>query len=230
MLVLYRIADIKSELSKPSPIFNDDLFKLATLCLNSFITAYVHVNPKVIFICDYCDKNKWEPLLKKVPFKKEIIFTQKGINETCLMQYDLAQKEDDEVILFNEYDYLWLPQSGIKMESAIKHFGLISPYDNKNFYLDRTIHSKKAELELFEDHHFRTVERNTMTFGMRRDIFTKNLESLKRWGYLDNDVWKEIKVNSNPLWTPLPSFATHMCEEFMAPGINWQQLWTILTT
>lgn len=228
MLVLYRIADVKSPLSAPPPILADNIYGLATLCLNFFVMAFTGEKIKMHFIMDFCDKRKWKPLIDAVPFDKTVEWTGLGINGTCLRQYEVAKEATDETLLFNEYDYLWLPQSGKKMVAAIKHFGLLSPYDHKNFYLDPSIHSKKTEIELFEDHHYRTTERNTMTFGMTRDVFTKQFEILNRWGYLDNDVWKEMKVNGNPLWTPLPSFATHMVKDFLAPGIDWQQLWTIL--
>lgn len=228
MLVLYRLCDIKSPLSAPPPIHEDNITKLNLLSLNSFIMAFAEVKPKVIFICDFCPKEVYEPILSQVPFEHEVYWTEKGINETCLMQYNLASDarfDNEDVILFAECDFLWLPQCGKKVENAIKHFGLFSPYDHLNFYLAPSIHSKKAELELFEDHHFRTVERNVMTFGMTREVFEKQFEILKRWGYLDNDVWKEMKVNGNTLWTPIPSFATHLVADFLSPGVDWEKLW-----
>lgn len=227
--VYYRLCNIKSELSAPPPIFKDDQFKLNVLCLNSFIMAFMGCDVKVVFICDYCPKELYEPILDKVKFEKEIYWTELGINGTCLAQYDMAREQDNDV-LFAECDYLWLPQSGQKIIDAIKHFNLFSPYDHKNFYIDKSIHSGKTDIELFEDHHFRTVERNTMTFGMTREAFEKNMASLFRWGYLDNEVWKEMRVNGYKLWTPIPSFATHMCADYLSPGINWTQLCKILTS
>jgi hypothetical protein len=229
MLVIYRMCDIKSPLSAKPPVYEDDITALNILCLNSFIMAFTDVKPKVIFICDFCPKEVYDPILANVPFEHEVLYSEDGINATMLRAYEIALKESDDVILFQECDYLFLPQSGKKIEEGIKHFGLLSPYDHKNFYLDPSIHSSKTDIELFEDHHFRTTERNTMTFGMTREVFLKNLEILNRYGYLDNDVWKEIRVNGNKLWTPLPSFATHMVKDYLSPGIDWEQLWTILT-
>lgn len=218
----------KSPLSAPPPVFEDDIFKLNVLALNSFILAFMSVKPKVVFICDFCPKDKYDPLLEKVPFEKEIIYTELGINGTCLLQYDMAQDSNEDIILFQEDDYLYLPQVGGKVESAISHFSLISPYDHLNFYKDHSIHSKKTEIELFEDHHWRTVERNTMTFGMTKETLNANYDILKHYGYLDNEVWKEMLVNGCPLRTPIPSFATHLVKDWLSPGINWQQLWKLL--
>lgn len=229
MIVYYRLCNIKSPSSAPPPILEDDQFKLNLLCLNSFIMAFTEVKPKVVFICDFCPKELYEQVLAQVPFEHEVIWTEKGINETCLLQYEMAKAQNDEVILFAECDYTWLPRTGKMIESAIKHFKLFSPYDHLNFYLDKSIHSPKTEIELFEDHHYRTVERNTMTFGMTKEALEANYEVLTRWGYLDNLVWKEMKINGYPLHTPIPSFATHMVDGYLSPAIYWEQLWTILT-
>ena len=227
MIVIYRLCGIPS--TNPSPILQEDKFKLNKLCLDSFVMAFTGCDIKVVFLCDFCDESLYRPLLDSVPFEKEIYFSNIGINNTMLLSYDIASEQDDD-ILFQECDYLYLPQSGQKMINAIKHFGLVSPYDHKNFYVDKSIHSGKTDIELFEDHHFRTTERNTMTFGMTKKVFERNYESLERWGYLDNEVWKEMRVNGDKLWIPIPSFATHMVKDFLAPGIDWQQLWKILMT
>lgn len=222
------MCDIKSDLSAKPPVFADDIFKLNVLSLNSFILAYFEVNPKVTFICDFCPKEKYDAILSAVPFKHDVIYTKVGINRTALMQYDLALDSQEDTILFQECDYLYVPYSGILMEKAIRHFGLVSPYDNRNFYIDYSIHSKKTTLELFEDYHFRTVERNTMTFGMTKEAFVRNYDILKHYGYLDNEVWKEIAINNYPLWTPVPALATHMVADYLAPSLSWKQLWETL--
>ncbi len=226
MIVYYRLCDIKSELSQKSPILSDNLYELNKLCLKSFVEAFKDVeNLKVVFICDYCPEKKYKRMIEAyVPFRKDIYFTQRGINETCLLQYVMA-KEVEGTILFQECDYLYRPNTGVLLEKAINHFGLVSPYDHRNYYIDRSIHSKKCEIELFDNHHFRTTERNTMTFGMTSEVFRKNYESLVRWGYLDGDVWKELKVNGSTLWVPIPSMATHMVKDFMAPGVAWEELY-----
>lgn len=227
MTVYYRLCDVKSPLSAKSPILSDNLYELNALCLRSFVLGYADVKPKVVFICDKCPEEKYKPLLDSVPFEKEIMFTNLGINDTCLLQYELAQNADD-VILFQECDYLTRPMSGVMMEKAIKKFGLVSPYDHRNFYIDRTIHSTTCEIDLIDEQHFRTTERNTMTFGMTKEAFTKNYAILKKYGYLDNDVWHEMRSNGYPLWVPIPSIATHMVEGYLAPGLNWEALWTKL--
>lgn len=230
MLVIYRLCHVKSPLSAKPPLFEDDYFKLNEMCLRSFCLAYGDINPKVIFICDKCPEDLYRPLLDTVPFEKEIMFTDLGINDTCLLQYELANAEHDEVILFQECDYVYRPLVGKMMEKAIKKYGLVSPYDHRNFYIDRSIHSQDCKIDLIDEQHFRTVERNTMTFGMTREAFEKNFEILKRWGYLDNEVWHEMRDNGYPLWVPIPSMATHMVKDYLAPGLDWVKMWGYLTS
>lgn len=191
--------------------------------------AFGDIKPKVIFICDYCPQDKYQPLIDTVPFEHEEIWTNIGINDTCLLQYELANARDDEVILFAECDYTWRPLIGTMLEKAIKKYQLVSPYDHRNFYIDHTIHSQDCKIDLIDEQHFRTTERNTMTFGMTKEALTKNFEILKRWGYLDNEVWKEMRENGYPLWVPIPAMATHMVEGFLAPGLDWSKLWGMLT-
>jgi len=229
MLVIYRLCDIKSPLSAKPPIFADDYFKLNELCLRSFCLAYGDIKPKVIFICDNCPEERYRELLKIVPFEHEIMFTKLGINDSCLLQYELARAENDEVILYQECDYLSVPLIGNLMDKAIRKYGLVSPYDHRNFYVDKTLHKQECKIDLLDDHHFRTVERNTMTFGMTREVFEKNFDILKKWGYLDGDVWYEMKDNGQELWVPIPSLATHMVKDFLSPGLSWEKLWKQLT-
>lgn len=68
-----------------------------------------------------------------------------------------------------------------------------------------------------------------MTFGMTREVFEKNFDILKEWGYLDGDVWYEMKDNGQELWVPIPSLATHMVKDFLSPGLSWEKLWKQLT-
>lgn len=226
MITYYRLCGIPS--TNPSPVLQEDKFALNKLCLRSFVEAFKEVQPDMVILADFCGP-EYEAMIKEVvPFKYSYIPTNIGINETCLMQYEMASTTTDEVILFQECDYLYRPGTGKLVEQAIQHFNLFSPYDHKNFYIDGRIHSRVTELEVFENHHFRTTERNTMTFGMTRRAFTECLPNLKRWGYLDNMVWHEMRAKGFPLWVPIPAFATHMTKDWLAPGVEWETLWKTL--
>src|SRR5574337_653787 len=99
MRVFYRLCDIKSPMSAKPPILQDDQFKLNEMCLKSFVLAFGDIKPKVTFICDFCPQEKYQPLLDTIPFEHDVIWTNIGINDTCLMQYELASSCDDDVIV-----------------------------------------------------------------------------------------------------------------------------------
>lgn len=225
MTIIYRLCGIPS--TNPSPIYQEDKKKLNELCLKSFVTAFTDVRPYMYFLLDYCDASYVDMLEKIVPFEFDFEMTNLGINGTALKAYDLAEEIGDDATLFQECDYVWRPSAGKLLEGAIKNFGLVSPYDHLNFYIDRSIHSKTCEIDLFENQHYRTTERNTMTFGLTKEVFNKQKDILRKYGYLDNDVWHEMRANGNPLWVPIPSFATHMVKDYLSPVIPWSLLFDI---
>ncbi len=222
MTVLYRLTDIPS--TNPSPIFNEDKLALNKLCLQSFVEAFKDVNPTMIFLLDYCPPSYTEMIEEVVPFKKKLKYTEIGINGTMLKAYDIAKKIDD-IILFQECDYIYRPGTGEKLEKAIAFLGLVSPYDHRNFYIDKTLHSDQVTLKLVDDYHFRTTERNTMTFGVTPDIFRDHFYTFYRYGYLDGDVWYDLKKKEHELYVPIPSFATHCVESYLAPSVSWKSEW-----
>lgn len=227
MIVFYRITSIAS--TNPSPLYNNDKLRLNQFCLRSFVTAFRDVKPKMIFIADYCGKEYDEIIASIVPFPFEIVYTAEGQNATALRQYDMAykDKDKDEIVLFQECDYLYRPSVGKQMVEAIEHFGLFSPYDHPDFYTRFDIHDEVNRIELFNNNHYRTAKRNTMTFGMRRDFFERHYKTLMKHGYLDGPVWDEMREFGGQLHTPIPAMATHMAENYMAPAIPWETVFKI---
>jgi len=225
MIVYYRLTNINS--SNQSPIYSGDKLRLNELCLKSFVLTFKLENPKVVFIADYCGKEYEAMIEREVPFEYEILWTGLGINGTALKQYELAKKSDDNIILFQECDYIYRPSVGKQMVEAIEKFQLFSPYDHPDFYSRYDIHDKLNEIILYKNNHYRTAKRNTMTFGMTREAFEANYDILMKHGYLDEHVWYEMKDNGYPLHTPLPALATHMVKDYMAPVIPWDAVMKI---
>lgn len=221
MIVYYRLCGIPS--TNPSPIFQEDKYRLTKLCLRSFVKAFENVKPDVVFIADFCGQ-EYEELVKDiVPFKYSYIPTSLGINETALLQYEMAYvQKDHDIIFFLECDYLF-DRDGQILLDGVKELKLVSPYDHRNFYIDRSIHSNECTIELVNDHHFRSTERNTMTFAIDAYVFKRNYDIFKKYGYLDNEVWKDMLSEGYPLFVPIPSLATHMAKDWLAPSIDWSK-------
>jgi hypothetical protein len=132
MKVIYRIADAQSSLSQPSP-YPDSRQYQNEICLKSFVNSFVNTNINISFILDNC-KEGWEKLLKKVPFEYDVIRTLDGIDQNCRRAVKMALEAKDDVI-FQECDYLWVPNFGIDYIDAIKELGFVSPYDHPMDYI-----------------------------------------------------------------------------------------------
>lgn len=228
MIVIYRITSIPS--TNPSPIFQEDKNALNELCLFHFLKAFSDIRPTIHFIADHCT---CLDMIKRLCFQYDYDFditeSSSGINQTMLDSYTIATKLDD-FVLFQECDYLYRDVIGKTYLQALQELKLVSPYDHKNFYLDKSIHSEDCKIRLIDDVHFRTTERNTMTFGCHSSLIKENLFYFMREGYLDNEIWKELRIRGNPLWVPVPSFATHMAKDWLAPSVNWEEIWTSAKT
>ncbi len=224
MTIIYRMCGIAS--SNPSPIYQDEKYKLNELCLKSVITSFSDVSPKFIFLFDKCGV-EYHSLLKDFPYEYEIEDANLGINGTMLRAYEIAAELEDYVV-FQECDYLYNGVIGKKYLKAMKELGIVSPYDHPNFYHAREYHKEECRIKLVDNHHFRTCERNTMTWGCHTNIIKKHRDIFDKHGYLDGQVWYDLKAQGFDLWTPIPTFATHMVASCLSPGIDWKELWPTL--
>lgn len=225
MKVIYRITSIKS--TNPSPIHQDIKDKLNEICLESFLEFFLDVKPEIIFLADHCNCQAMiRDLCVGYGYNYHIINTNHGINSAMIKSYEIAAESDDH-ILFQECDYFYKGKDGSIFLKAIEELGLVSPYDHRNFYKDRKLHSEDCKIKLVDDYHFRSTERNTMTWGCHSDLVKENLDMLKGHGYLDGQVWYDLKAKGYILYVPILSMATHMAKDWLAPGVNWEELWTL---
>jgi hypothetical protein len=207
----------------PSPWSQEDKFKLNEVCLKSFNMAFSDVKIKTHFILDFCGP-EYDLLLKSYGGDYTSEHSEAGINATMLRSYELASKAQGYVLLA-ECDYIWRPAIGRIFVDALKELDIVSPYDHRNFYIDRTIHSPTCDIELIDDYHFRTTERNTMTWGTHSDTIRECREILDTFGYLDDKVWSMLLIAGKRLWVPILSFSTHCVTDYLSPGVDWTSLW-----
>lgn len=191
------------------------------LCLHSFIKGFEDIKPKVVFLADHMNDVSY----LSTPWEYEVIRTEDGQNQAMLNSYKIASELDDYV-LFQECDYIYRENIGKTYLEAMKALGIVSPYDHPNFYHYRELHGEECRIALVADHHFRTCERNTMTWGCHSNIVRDNLDILNHHGYLDGQVWYDLLERGYPLWTPIKSMATHMVKDCLAPGVDWKELWS----
>lgn len=224
MICIYRLTEIPS--SNPSPIYQEDKKKLNALCLKSFVNAFKDIQPKMHFLCDHCEDPEMTDYMIQsiVPWRFSTTHSNVGINQTMLNAYEIAKNYNDYVLL-QECDYLYRPGIGRTFYDALTTLGLVSPYDHKNFYQCPELHSLDVHLELVSNHHFRTTERNTMTWGCHGNLILKYYDIFTKYGYLDGDVWYDLKREGIQMYVPINSMATHMAADWLAPGVDWPSIW-----
>jgi len=218
MIVYMRMCDIKSSISEPSPIFKDDQFKLNEFCLKSFVDAFKEVNPKVIFICDHCGEDYDKMIKKIVPFPHDIKHTSLGIDGTCRLQYEMYEATDEDAVLFQEADYLYLPDAGKEIVEAVEKLDFVTPYDHPDKYETETT----PTVQVVGNRHWKQTISTTSTFATKREHFNAYRDIFYKHGYIDHARWVEINEKGGLLWSALPAIATHMVGKYLSPNVDWQ--------
>jgi hypothetical protein len=191
--------------------------------LRSFVEAFADVKPKIFFLLDSCGLEYDEMIKKEMKWDYEIEHLScNNQNASYLIQLDRA-KDLDDYVLFQEDDYVYLKGAGKKIQEAVKVLEFINPYDHLEFYtINKEFHQPPFDIKLVENHHWRTIDFNTMTYGCHSGKLTAYWEPLHKYGFWDKDTWTEMTKAGTKLWCPIPSLATHMHSNFLSPGIDWE--------
>jgi hypothetical protein len=222
-MVYYRMAGIKSPLSNSPPIIKSNLLRLQRVCLKSFVESFRNSDIRMVFILDHCDESYVRMIEEEVPFEYEICNTAIGINNTCLLQYKLFEERGEEKALFQEGDYLWLPNTGKEIMQAVDEFDFVTPYDHPDKYETEI----NPAVKILNQRHWKQTISTTATFAttlgkftVYRDIFYKH-----GYGFIDHERWVEIQKEGGLLYSPIPAIATHMAEDWLSPHVDWQSIW-----
>lgn len=222
LTVLYRACSIANSKEKPIQGTKYDLMKL---CFDSFIQAFETVNPKVIFLIDNPDYESVE-LFDTCPFPHEIQTQNIGNVGTFHKQLELAVKLEGKVFLLED-DYYFLPDAGEKIIKGLNKLdGFLTPYDHPDFYRmeEHTLWEKQA-VQATGTHHWATGRSTTLTFAGDVYLFRGYADLMHGYGIADYPMWNEI-TKTTKLWRSIPSLATHMESNMLAPTIEWESLWS----
>lgn len=217
MKIIYRLSDRPS--TNPSPIFHEDKLALNKLCLRSVVDAFRDVQPKMTFILDYCPPIYEDIIKQLVPFEYDIRQTEMGVYGTAEYQYTLVEDTDD-FILFQECDYLYRENTGKQLVEACRKLGYVSPYDHPDKYPN-----EQSNIEIIGNLHWKNTISTTSTFMTPLELFKSDLDLFRKHGWVDHERWVDINQRGHKLWTPIPSIATHLVKDWMAPGIDWEDIW-----
>ena len=188
LAVAYRIYP---HLSKRSPIFEKNKFKLSELCIRSFKYSLSSLKVKLYVLLDNCPP-KYEDLFKKY-FKNEDLklIRLKGIGNfgTFYLQLKiLTEQEDAETVYLAEDDYCYLPNQFQKMVNLLKkdpEIDFITPYDHSDYY-NYSLHNYQSKVKSFSNKVWKTVSCTTCTFLTTKYTLIKTKNIFKKYSFVRN--------------------------------------------
>lgn len=200
--------------NKPRPI-NDRATMLA-VCFDSFKQAFAEVDYTLICLLD-----KPTPWLRDIYMGETTEETNyngfdQGNTRSFHRQLDLALESGDRYLLVED-DYLWLPEAGKILSKCSLPF--FSPYDHPDHYAGE--YNPPNTLTLDAGRHWRKDVSNTLTFGGQPDALKQEFQVLKSYGWVDDKMWKDV-TQRVPLYSPIPTLATHLETYTLSPNIDWE--------
>lgn len=217
MIVIYRACSLgspyKGKIDKP---------EVVKRCFKSFKKAFKDVDYDLVVLLD-----KPTPKMRDI-FKGENVEEtfyagfDEGNTSSFHRQLDIATSTAHKSFFLCEDDYEFAPSAGQIIKDATQALDFLTPYDHPDYYF-RDIHEYKREVVLTAGRHWQSVSATTLTFAGKVETLKKEMDCMKRYGWADYDMWLDVTERYN-LWAAIPSLATHMDEEFIAP------MWDLLKT
>jgi hypothetical protein len=148
------------------------------------------------------------------------------------------QVEGDGVIYHSEDDYLYHPDAMPELMAAVERFTgaeYFTLYDHRDRYTrsDDARWGYRGVVALGGNRHWRGTESTCMTYAARaqtlkRDAYLHRLCSTRPLPH-DRMLWRATqgigpfwwKLPKRLLMSPMPSLATHLDPEYLAPVVDW---------
>lgn len=201
LVVAYRVYP---GVSKVPPVFYNDKYKLARLCLESFKESLRDLDVEIYAILDSCPEEYARLFEEYFPNTHFIRLDDAGNQATfkCQIEVLLKQKESD-IIYFAEDDYFYLPDRFREMLKFLEeddvHF--ITPYDHLDYY-NHPLHKHERYTRKCGNIEWRTVASTCLTFLTTKKVLkeTENIMETYVKGNFDASLWISLtKINTNPI-------------------------------
>lgn len=212
MNIIYRACSTGNA-DKVRPI--QDKYILVKTCFDSFIKAFEGVDYSLTVLLDK-PTPEFREIFKGHTLEESFHTTfDEGNTGSFHRQLEIATDSATPYFFFVEDDYLFVPQAGKHIVDFVKNnSGFFTPYDHPDYYRDER-HLYERNVVVYS-HHWGSVSATTLTFGGHRDTLLSEIDTIKRYGWADYPMWLDI-TQRHKLYAPLPSLATHMESEHLAP-------------
>lgn len=217
MKIYYRVSDAGYAFKqKPE-------YVTKTNCLRNFVKHFGDTDLNIIF--DNCKNETMTACMEIAPDAK-VVGTSLGNAGSFLYALDMAlQLSDDEVVLFQEDDYIHRTGSRQALLEGIEIADYVSLYSNP----DKEFPDRIRPEYVFrtESSYWRSAESTCMTFSAKVGTLRQDQAILRNWCSgahpRDHEMFLQLRAAGRLLITPLPSFATHGELQHLAPFIDWER-------
>lgn len=219
MIIIYRACSVGNP-DKHRPI--EGKYELVKYCFESFLKAFEGLEYRLVVLLDK-PTPKFRELFKGYEVEETFYtsFNEGNIN-SFHRQIDLACDYGGDSFMFVEDDYYFFPYAGEKIIGNDLPF--FTPYDHPDHYVNPEFDFER-KLVIDNGHHWVDTLSTTLTFGGKTEILCKEAETMKKYGWADHPMWKDITKRWR-LYSPIPTLATHMENEWLATNVEYPFLQT----
>ncbi|MFZ1021719.1 MAG: glycosyltransferase family 2 protein [Halobacteriota archaeon] len=230
--VAYRIYP---KVSKVPPVFPDDKYKLAELCLKSFKDSLGALKVKLFVLLDNCPPS-YEDLFTRYFDEHDVELIRLngvGNHATFDMQITLLLDQTvSELIYFAEDDYLYLPDQFERMVTFLRadeQVDFVSPYDHLDYYA-LELHNEKNFIKFYDEKHWRTAASTCLTFLTTKTTLEKTHDVFRSYANGNDDVSLWMSLTKHRLFNPLVISASYRTNArflriiWLAWRFGWKQI------
>lgn len=205
----FRLSSFNSQ--NPSPYHPDNKLERVKMCFASLVAAGAE---DITILADTAEE--WYPYFEGYEWSNCTNFGNFG---TYREQLRLAEKYDK--VLLCEDDYLWRTGVFSQAEQFLDVENLLFPYTHPGHFTEGRF-NVPWKLKLHQNHTYREVPSNTLTFFTKGQFIHDNIEVFAGHGVLDHELFTALRERS-PIWSPCYALATHLVENLLSPDVDWSE-------
>jgi hypothetical protein len=175
-------------------------------------------------------------LSKKIKNEELILFDAGNEAQAFIFTLDLLMSsiladriKPDDYIMIVEDDYMFKPNWAkfiIEGINLVGDQGFVAPYDHNDKYDYNIYPNLNAQLYAGNLCHWRTTPSTTNTYAGKAKVFQKFYELHKQFSQgvsvsRDHEKFIETWKSGGKLISPIPSIASHIETNYLAPCYNW---------
>ena len=195
LAVAYRI---NPKMSAPPPVFAEDKFKLARLCLKSFKNSLGGLRVKLWALLNNCPPDYEAMFTQLWPAQDLVLVRFPGVAARTTLHEQfriLAEQTDAEIVYVAEDDYFYLPgqfQQAVNFLKQNPDADFATPYDHPDLH-STDLHNHPRETREFGGRTWSACLSTTHTFLARRAVLIE-IRALYR------SYFKIFRGEPVPIW------------------------------